>query len=108
MLPVAVIGDYLTLAVSNPYDVVLLDDLKLHVGKTVLPVVSTDRAINKAIENSYHAQDKAIEDFLGGLEDDGEIQVQERGERDEDDDEGSGDLGSRKPARAHLRSRWST
>ena len=50
VLPIALIGDYLTLAVANPYDVVMIDNLKLTVKKQIMPVVSTERAINKARE----------------------------------------------------------
>ena len=89
IMPLAVCGNYLTVAVANPYDVVYLDDIKLHVGKEVLPVVSTERAITKSIESSYHAQQKALENFLDGIEDDGELTIK----GDSDDDDGGHDAG---------------
>src|SRR3954469_22730943 len=55
ILPLAMIGEYLTLAVANPYDVVMVDNLKLQLKKQILPVVSSERAIIKGIELSYHA-----------------------------------------------------
>jgi type IV pilus assembly protein PilB len=78
IMPIAVCGDYLTIAVANPYDVVHLDDIKLQLQRQVLPVVSSTRAINKAIEVSYHANERAIESFLDNIEDDGEIMVSDR------------------------------
>src|SRR4051812_30217882 len=64
ILPLAQIGEYLTLAVANPYDVVMVDNLKLQLKKQILPVVSSERAIIKAIELSYHAADKAVEQLM--------------------------------------------
>jgi len=86
IMPIAVCGDYMTLAVSNPYDVVHLDDLKREIAKKILPVISTERAINKSIEVNYHAQEKALESFLDNIEDDGEVLVTEKS-----DDDGGGD-----------------
>ncbi|MBA2480577.1 MAG: Flp pilus assembly complex ATPase component TadA [Planctomycetes bacterium] len=73
IVPLAQIGEYLTLAVANPYDVVMIDNLKLQLKKQILPVVSSERAITKAIELAYHAADKAVEQLMetmDGLEDD--------------------------------------
>ena len=89
VLPLALIGDYLSLAVANPYDVVMLDNLKLMVKKQILPVVSTERAINKARELSYHAQEKAVADMMDSLGDGGEdlsVKDAKREEEEKDDD----------------------
>src|ERR1043165_9358994 len=72
VLPLALIGEHLTLAVANPYDVVMLDNLKLTVKRQILPVISTERAINKARELSYHAQEKAVADMMDKLGDEGD------------------------------------
>lgn len=88
VLPLAIIGDYLSLAVANPYDVVMLDNLKLTVKKQILPVVSTERAINKARELSYHAQEKAVADMMDSLGDGGEeLAVKDAKHEEENDDE---------------------
>ena len=88
VLPLAIIGDYLSLAVANPYDVVMLDNLKLTVKKQILPVVSTERAINKARELSYHAQEKAVADMMDSLGDSGEeLAVKDAKHEEENDDE---------------------
>jgi type IV pilus assembly protein PilB len=88
VLPLALIGEHLTLAVANPYDVVMLDNLKLTVKKQILAVVSTERAINKARELSYHAQEKAVAEMMDSLGDEGdELNVTEaKREEDEKDD----------------------
>ncbi len=90
VMPLAICGDYLTLAVMDPYDVISLDDVKLQVGKKVLPVVSSERAIGKAIEVSYNAQQKALENFIGGLQDDGDLMHQDA--KDSEDDDAGDDL----------------
>jgi type IV pilus assembly protein PilB len=87
VLPLAVIGDHLTLAVANPYDVVMLDNLKLSVKKQILSVVSTERAINKARENAYHAQEKAVAEMMENMGDEGdELNVTEKKDEEKDDD----------------------
>jgi type IV pilus assembly protein PilB len=85
VLPLAVIGEHLSLAVANPYDVVMLDNLKLTVKKQILPVVSTERAINKARENAYHAQEKAVAEMLENMGDEGDELAVTEAKRDQDD-----------------------
>lgn len=88
IMPIAVLGEYLTVAVDNPYDVVAMDDLKLHLGKSIMPVVSTSRAIAAAVEANYNAQQKALENFIEGMGDaEEDIQLTEKkkdGEEGED------------------------
>ena len=92
IMPVSVIGKFLTVAVSNPYDVVALDDIKLHIGLEIMPVVSSHRAINNAIETRYNAAQAALEGFIDDLNnDDDEVQFTEKSDEDAKD-EGEGDL----------------
>jgi type IV pilus assembly protein PilB len=85
VLPLALIGEHLTLAVANPYDVVMLDNLKLTVKRQILPVISTERAINKARELSYHAQEKAVADMMDKLGDEGDDLNVTEAKREEED-----------------------
>ncbi|MBN8525064.1 MAG: Flp pilus assembly complex ATPase component TadA [Planctomycetes bacterium] len=87
VLPIAIAGDHATVAVVNPYDVVALDNLKLQIGRQVIPVVSSERAILKAIEQSFHAQDKAMEQMMEdmkGIDDD--VDLDKKKQPDEKDD----------------------
>ncbi len=93
IVPLAQIGEYLTLAVANPYDVVLLDNLKLQLGKQLLPVVSSERAVNKAIENAYHAQEKAVEQLMDTMEEVDDLTMSD-GKSTEDDKADDSDLTS--------------
>jgi type IV pilus assembly protein PilB len=72
VLPIAMIGGHLTLAVANPYDVLTMDDIKLATGKNILAVVSTERAIQNAIDSAYHGKQKALENFIDNLGDEGD------------------------------------
>ncbi len=71
VLPVAKIGRSLTLAVADPLDVLTQDDLNIVTGCELMPVVSTDVAIEKAIQRVYGASTGDMEDLVGemGLED---------------------------------------
>lgn len=85
VLPLAMVGQHLTLAVVNPYDVVSLDNLKITVGRTILPVVSSERAVNKARELAYHAQEKAMKDLMTSVDGEDEDLTVKEAPRDEDE-----------------------
>ncbi len=91
VIPIAMVGEYLTLAVANPYDVVTLDDLKITAGKQILPCVSSERAILKAIEVGYHRKEAEVAAFMEDVskEDTDELSIEEK---KEEDDAGAGDL----------------
>jgi type IV pilus assembly protein PilB len=84
-LPLALIGDFLTLAVANPYDVVMLDNLKLQLGKQIMPVVTTERALAKATETAFHAQEKAVADLMDSMGTDDDLSVTEQGKKEDDE-----------------------
>jgi type IV pilus assembly protein PilB len=88
VLPIALIGEHVTIAVVNPYDVVALDNLKIAVGRQVIPVVSCERALMKAIDMTFHAQDKAVEQMMEdmkGIDDD--VSLDEKKQKDEEKDD---------------------
>jgi type IV pilus assembly protein PilB len=83
-VPLALVGDYLTLAVANPYDVVMLDDIKITVGKQILPCVSCERAINKAIELAYHRKEQEVAAFMENVDESGDdLTIAEKKEEEE-------------------------
>ncbi|MCX7805762.1 MAG: ATPase, T2SS/T4P/T4SS family [Planctomycetota bacterium] len=63
-MPVALIGKTLTLAVADPFDVLIIDDLKISTGCEILPVVSSEAAIRKAIARAYGAADEKMVESL--------------------------------------------
>ncbi|MHC4885113.1 MAG: GspE/PulE/PilB domain-containing protein [Planctomycetota bacterium] len=55
VIPVARVGDSLTLAMNNPYDVLTLEALSILTGCTVQPVISVERSIRRNIDRLYRA-----------------------------------------------------
>ena len=99
IMPLAIIGNFLTIAVANPYDVVMLDDLKIQVGRQLLPVVSSERAIQAAIDRCYHAKEKAVADLMDNLGGEGDdLDVKEGGAKEEEDDADLASSGDESPA----------
>lgn len=66
VLPVAKIGNILTLAVSNPFDIVKLDDVETVTGCDLRPVVSSERAIKKGIDRAYNPGEQEMSNLLEG------------------------------------------
>lgn len=64
VVPVARIQNELTLAVANPYDVLTLDDIRIVTGCQLQPVISTDGAIERAIQRLYNQADMEIDNLL--------------------------------------------
>jgi type IV pilus assembly protein PilB len=99
IMPIAMIGDYLTVAVANPYDVVMLDDMKIQIGKQLLPVVSSERAIQAAIERNYHAKEKAVAELMSNIEGEGDdLNVTEKADDENDSDADLEAVGEDSPA----------
>ena len=94
MLPIALSGNNLTVAVANPYDVVTLDDIKIAIQKNIFPVLSTERAINNAIEKFYNQKEQelaAVMDDLSNMDDLDDVTLSEKGD-DDDADQAEADL----------------
>ncbi|MCW8130723.1 MAG: Flp pilus assembly complex ATPase component TadA [Planctomycetota bacterium] len=53
VLPISKLGKILTVAVANPFDVLILDDVKIVTGCEIVPVISTDMALKRAIKNAF-------------------------------------------------------
>ena len=91
VFPVARLGKMLTLAIANPFDVLLLDDVKLVTGCEIVPVLATEVAIKKAIDKAFKktvdvagelaATAKMLEDQMG-LQDAGSASVNQEEENE--------------------------
>src|SRR6185503_17821564 len=68
VLPLSKIGNVLTLAVGNPFDILKLDDVRTLTTCDLRPVVSSERAIRKAIQKAYNPDAATMEKILGDLE----------------------------------------
>lgn len=75
VVPVKLVRDQLTLAMSDPLNFVALEEVRTATRKRVLPVISTPSAVNKAIATLYGNEGaaRAIEEMRYESADRGEI-----------------------------------
>jgi type IV pilus assembly protein PilB len=64
VMPVAKIGNILTLAVANPFDVLKLDDLRLVTKCEIRPVVALEKSIRKGIQRAYNPGEAEMTQLL--------------------------------------------
>ncbi len=69
VLPISRLGDILTLAVHNPFDILKLDDLRLMTGCELRPVLSTEASIQTAIKRAYDKSAKRMSEIYDQLVD---------------------------------------
>jgi len=84
VLPLSKIGNVLTLAVGNPFDILKLDDVRTLTTCDLRPVVSTERAIKKAIQKAYNPDAAQMEKLLGDLEDESATSVELKKEAEDE------------------------
>ena len=88
--PVSRLGNLLTVALTNPFDVVKLDDLRIVTGCELRPVLTMEEPLKVALDKGYKAGQQAVEQILESMQDkDADVQLKENDEDgDEDKDEG--------------------
>ena len=64
VVPVSRVDNILTMAVSDPFDVLKLDDVRIITNCDIRPVVSTERGILAAIDRIYNRRQQEMEDLL--------------------------------------------
>jgi type IV pilus assembly protein PilB len=74
VLPLRRVGRTLTVAMANPTDLGVLDDLKFVTRLDIEPVIAGDFSLRKIIEKEYEASDERINDLLKQIEQE-EIEV---------------------------------
>jgi type IV pilus assembly protein PilB len=67
VVPIARNGDNLTVAISDPFDVMLLDDLNLMARCRVRPVLSYPAAIKRAQQQVYNRDQQQVDELLEGV-----------------------------------------
>jgi len=78
-VPIAEEGDSLVIAMADPLDVMVIDEIRLRTGKKVKPVYVSENEIEDAIESYYITVN---EDFKKNLEDNTEIKLEISNEND--------------------------
>ncbi len=67
VLPLARVGDVLTVAISDPFDVLLFDDLNILSGSKVVPVLSYPAAIKRALDQVFDRGNEEVDNLLEGV-----------------------------------------
>ena len=78
ILPISKIGDTLMLAVADPLNIFLLDDIKTLTGFKISPVIATEKDIAEA-QRQYYEENAytAIEKIVGDIKDADDIKILE-------------------------------
>ena len=78
VFPVSKIGHILTIALTNPYDVVKLDDVRIVTGCELRLVLTLEDHLRAALDAGYKSSDKEVEELLGSLDDaDADLELKE-------------------------------
>ncbi|KPL00614.1 MAG: type II secretion system protein GspE, partial [candidate division Zixibacteria bacterium SM23_73_2] len=78
VIPITKLGKTLVVAISDPNNIYVLDAIKFITGCSIQPVISPEKAIQKAID-AYYQDNTGINEILKGLED-SELEVIEQTE----------------------------
>ncbi|MBI4513851.1 MAG: type IV-A pilus assembly ATPase PilB [Gemmatimonadetes bacterium] len=68
VLPLRRVGRTLTVAMANPTDLSVIDDLKFITRYDIEPVVAGEYSLRKCVEKYYQAQDEKLTDLLRELD----------------------------------------
>ena len=68
IVPVSRIGNVLTVAVSNPFDVVKLDDARITTGCELRLVLSLEESVHRALDRVYNPGEAQMQQILRALE----------------------------------------
>tara|TARA_B100000809_G_scaffold145708_1_gene143298 strand:- start:5838 stop:7562 length:1725 start_codon:yes stop_codon:yes gene_type:complete len=77
VVPVSRVANVLTLAVSNPFDILQLDDIRIVTACEIRPVLSTEPSIRKAIPEVYNRGQQMVDDLLEDMNDE-EVEVSDK------------------------------
>ena len=84
VLPVARVGKLLTVAVADPFDVMVVDDLRLSTGHEPIMAISSEAAIARGIERVYASAEADMQDVLGEMDTDAELELADTTEEEVD------------------------
>jgi len=68
VVPISKVGNLLTLAVSNPFDILKLDDIQIVTGCEIRPVLAIDFTLEAAIPEIYNRGQQIVQDLMDGLD----------------------------------------
>jgi type IV pilus assembly protein PilB len=82
IFPIDRIGNFLTIAVANPFDILKLDDVRIITGCQLRPVATTREAIEKILPNAYRSDEESVGEILESF-DGGDLELKDAGDEDE-------------------------
>jgi type IV pilus assembly protein PilB len=82
VLPLRRVGRTLTVAMINPSDLGVLDDLKFITRFEIEPVIAGEFTLRKVVEREYDTADEKINDLLKQFDETGDIELLEDEEED--------------------------
>jgi type IV pilus assembly protein PilB len=78
IFPVAKIGNVLTIAVSNPNDVLKLDDIRIVTGCELRLVLSLQETLKHAIDRAYNPGEQEMAEMFEGLSGPDDLELKEQ------------------------------
>jgi type IV pilus assembly protein PilB len=69
MIPIEIIGNRIKMAMKNPLDIFVTDEIRLITGKEVVPLIATEEDILAAIGNTYKATSETVDNVLSTFQD---------------------------------------
>jgi len=83
ILPLSRMGDTLMIAITDPLNIFITDDIKTLTGFKISPVLTTEKDIKEALSQYYgESATTAVERIVEGMKDDGDINVAEAAARE--------------------------
>jgi len=83
LIPISRIDNVLTVAVSNPFDVVALDQIRNATGCELRLVLSLEETIEKMLNNTYNPGAAELEAVMGELDGGSKLEIKEAGKEEE-------------------------
>jgi type IV pilus assembly protein PilB len=84
MVPVDETGNVLTVALADPANVFLLDNIRRSTGMEIVPLLSLDSDIEEAI-NKYYGDKEALQKVISEIHDNEEVQTELLEDRNDED-----------------------
>ena len=98
IIPLVKNGDVLTVAVCDPFDLVLIDDLEKRTRTRVFPMVTDLRSLRATLDRAFRTTEREVEELLGDVGMSGGVEVEVEPQLDDHDIEIDGDIGDDAPA----------
>lgn len=83
VLPLVKNGDVLTVAVCDPFDLVLIDDLEKRTRSRVQPMVTDPRSLRAAMDRAFRSTEIEVEELLSEVSKVGGVEVEMEASQDD-------------------------